>query len=453
MPSGDSALLDESAACDLLRRVVRGMRIGPQTSTVLQPGDEMLASVVPAAPELALDDLAVAGIELVWGTVTQTPPDELPLPSLGGGTSDLSDLQALGGRVAPPRLRVLVDVRWKLTDKDGVDQGEGHDVGMPAGSQATEIRLQIPPALRELTLEELENPVPTWFCLSAEVTLTIETGKLDGNVGGPCAAVNDGALGSSTADRISLTRRLPGIPIAQLPVLIPTMVLVGTEPNFDLTTKSALLIVVPEDSPLTNAQAAFEEAKRLEKIVRSLRRLGGAASWLLGLEDVLAAIPEQPVVRFKVAKKHNGHSGINNLGGIKLRPRPWYHFLNPHDSMHNCSESVAVVGPPGRRVRFYDAKNFKTMHGAYTIQVDVEAQAVAVIPDLNTPDDVKPVTTPAGRVLDNGFEKSTEGTWARALDSLEFLTFQAEGTSGLTPPDGLCDLRAPRDPSTGVFKR
>lgn len=469
MINSASALFAPSTATDLLTRVMRTMRIVPETSNILDPGDVFQAKLVPASPQLDLSGLALAALDGLLDVAAPTGTEGSGLPDLPGSPSPTpsATAQSLTGRLGLPNLSVRVDVQWYLRDEDGTDVLKKDSHVATGGAQSPAVSLLLPPVLRELSLDEIEKPDPDWFCLSARVTLTLECssegddlanivdGKLDGDSDSVCRAssVADAhpdcpahgglPLAPDGVRRVHLSAELPGVPVAQLPVLIPSVVICCNTRNFDLLDRSAVLMVVPKGSPLSNAEAVIDALRRVEKTLRTLRTVGAVAGWILGIQNVLSALSDHPIIRFYEAKEADNVEGLDKLSRIKLWPRPWYKVFFDDESMHDRTTSIAVLGGPGRQVRFYDKPNYKTGDGAYTLSTSATSGPVALINDLNTTDSEAPVAQ-LGEVLtdDTGHDKlvlSNEGSWDDSLDSIEFRPFvPRRRRRGLTVPSDIC---------------
>jgi hypothetical protein len=275
--------------------------------------------------------------------------------------------------------------------------GEGRDFLATQGLTTPSVSVLLPPLLRELRLDTLANPEPggSVVCLSAEVTLS---------------------LGVRT-----LVFTLGPVPVLQLPLLIPTVVVLFSEPNFGLTYDSAALVFVPKHSPFASAEPLFKTLKKLEAVVSALRGLGGLAAFFLGLDELLGTVPDQPRLRFAAA------DGIAKLGDIKIKRRPWWNPLADDPNFDDKVFSLLVFGLPGTKVQFFNDTNFKMAPATTQGNFDIELKSTvpdidffAAVRTLDTDDDVAPETFPPNRVPRFQGDPSGDDRWHTDMSSVRF---------------------------------
>jgi hypothetical protein len=435
--------LTDAQAGDVYDAIRASLDIVLTSSTAVKPGDLVTASLVPASPEIDASDLANGVLNVAWAAKdvlftskdTIDLPDEgdlegdtlasnqfgiedgqpfpPPTPVLGGGSvaNPPGTAAQLFGTFALPRLKVRLDIKWIVRDSEGNDLQEDSDFVAPEGLASPAVQLHLPPLFSELRLDTLADPPRGGHvvCLWAQVTLTLP--------GNPTATFEVGP-----------------VPVLVLPLLVPTIVVLCSEPNFDVSHDSAVLVVVPEHSPFSSAEPLFKTLRKIESAVDALRGIGGFASFLLGLGDLLDTIPEEPRIRFIAANE------IPRLGDIIIKRRPWWDFLGSDLTFDDRVYSIFVFGlpgvkdasgneiVPGTRVQFFNDTDFKTQpssdQGTYTIAVD-NVPFVSVR-TLNTDSSAKPVTLPPDAVDDASFEPDTssgnDGLWHTDLSSLRFDT-------------------------------
>jgi hypothetical protein len=419
--SGFSATPLSDGQADQILAAVRSMLSLQLTSPQhVAPGGLITAQLVPTSPmidasalvngfiniavltkNVLFQDASVADIpdsgDLTGDTVASALPNliqsALPYPPatsiLNGGQTvqPAGALEQLFGAFGLPRLDVKATVGWVVRNPAGQTLAEGRDFVAPGGLGSPTVSLVIPPVFRELRLDTLSNPLSgsSIVCLYAEVALQ---------------------LGSR-----ALSFELGGIPLLLLPLFVPTLVAMFTEPSFEVTSGSAVIVMVPEHSGLTSIEGLVGQLQKIENVLDSVRSLAGIATWLVGLDALVASIPEQPRVRFVVAHQANG---IGFLDRITLGRRPWYDFLGDDPRANDRISSLIVLGLPATgvsntirpRVECYNAISYQTVpEGYYIIEVDPPGSPLpptgyAMIRYLDSPVAAAPTTFPPGRLVE-----------------------------------------------------
>ena len=465
--------LSATHAQAVLEAVKSTLRVVLESSTRAEPGETVRASLVPASPLIDVSQLANGFLNLAWAgkDVVFNDANVLGIPSQGASTTDFLDgddiattlnnvnngqqfppplagsgggsptnpsgiLGQLFGTVAPPQLQVRLEVEWVVRTQGGKRLTEGEDFVAQNGLGVPTISLVLPPIIRELRIDTALQPVGKVRCLSALVKLSL------GNVTIPEFEVGP-------------------VPVMVLPLLIPTVVVLFSEPNFGLTHDSVVVVWVPEHSPFASLEPLFKELKKTESVVSSLRRIGGLAGFFLGLNELLGNVPDQPRIRFVAANQ------IEKLGSIKIKRRPWYHFLGSDPNFDDKVYSLLVFGLPGALVHFFNDTYFKTTNegskqGHFTIKVGNEFYVA--VKTLNTDDDLPPVTFPSDRVVvdSNGPTPETwepdaggDGVWHTDMSSVRFedswlSTVGDEIAKALKPPPLECHRLPPLPPDIRV---
>lgn len=431
-----AAALTNQQADEILQAVVSRLRIVLTSPVRTPPATPITASLVPAAPEIDVSDL-VNGILNVAGVakdVVFRNDDPLPIPSSGdldgdqvitaadsvtGGqpfpipqgpvlsTANLTQTNVPGllgqlfGTFGLPSLKVQLQIRWIVRDQAGRElREEKGDLLAQNGLASPSVSLIVPPVIRELRLDTvLVPPTPQVVCLSAEVTLNLGARSLGPVEVGP-------------------------VPVVVLPLLIPTVVFLFSEPNFNVVVNedvddldlddSSVVIVVPEHSPFVSAAPLFKALRTVESVRDSLSGLGGFLGFLLGLD--LDAIEGQPRFRFVATNR------ISDLEDIKLKPHKIFGFTYRYDNFDDRAFSLLVIGLPGTVIRFFNDEDFMrspdTTQGLFTIRIG--AECFVAIRTLDTDDDVAPVTLPPDRVIDFEADQQGDDRWHTDMTSLEF---------------------------------
>ena len=451
-----SPALTNTQADSVLAAVASTLRLVLTSAQTVQPGQLVTASLVPAAPEIDASDLANGILNLAMtskdilfgGTAILDLPDggnlqgdELaktvavagnqpfppPTPVLNGGqtTNPGGTLAQLFGTLALPQLKVQCEIGWRVRDQAGNELIEGQDFLVEQGLGSPQLAVRLPPIFRELRLDTIANPGGEIRCLSAEVKLSLGSRTLGPFEVGP-------------------------VPVIVLPLLIPTVVALFSEPNFGLTHDSAVLVVVPKHSPFANLEPLFKTLRRIESAVGALRSIGGMAAFLLGIDDLLDAVPEQPRLRFAAEDE------ISDLENYKIKRRPWYAILSDDPDFDDRVYSVLVFGLPGTRVEFYNDEDFKrlpqTKQGTYTVEVGVECFVSIRTLDTDSRSN-PPITFPPNRIDLSNFEpddsSSNDGVWHTDMTSLRFdqawlRIAAAEEQDPLPRPPLICQSPGPK---------
>lgn len=447
-----SPSLAQNHAMQILESIAKGLRLVLTSPTRVDPGQPATAAVVPAAPEVDATDLADGALNLAWtatnvllrdggpvsipsngdmagddllaaaaGAVVNNQPFVLggepfppPLgtvttPNIATATNIPGLLGQVFGAIAPPRIRVRVEVAWIVKDKDGNELAENDDFLAPQGVASPTVSLVFPPLVTEMSFAHLEREPVETRCLFARVTLHLGT--------------------------VSLVEELGPVTIVVLPLVIPTVVVMFAEENFGLTVRGKAVIVVPKHSPMLAAEPLFKLLRKIETVVSALKNLRGFATMALGLDALLSSVPDQPRIRFVAADRIDYFTSIvlrrgRYVLGIKLKPKKTF---------NNRASSVLVFGLPGTRVRFYNDKNQQPGLGSFTLQVT--AAFVAAVRTLHTPRTAPPEALPPASLVHHVLppESGVNKKWHNALSSLRFETRRQP--LGPVRPGDLLDAR------------
>lgn len=431
-----AALSQEQAGriLDIVAARLRVVRTGPLH---VAPGAQMLASLVPGSLDLDASDLVNAavdvaavtkdmffkdakafpvadanaltdpkdflGTELIKdnaaalddGRPFNQPPTLLQIPA--SITSHVPGLLAqLFGTLQLPDLRISLNLSWILCNAHGVPQSEGKDFLALDGLANPAVSLVVAPPFGEYRHDTLLNPGGEQFCLWLRVDL---------HLGGFQREI-----------------MLGPIPFIQLPVLVPTVVGLFSEPNFDVNEDSAALLVVPAHSPFVSLEPLLKLLETLDNTLSALKGLGKVAAFLLGLSDVLGAIPETPRLRLTAKNR------IDDLENYEIKARPWYAIFSSDDTFDDRVNSLFVLGVPGTVVEFFNDEDCEmTDQGGYTITLNATATLGGDLPDffvaiptLYAPNEDPPPTMPPGRISSFTEDTTGDGSWDTDMTSLKF---------------------------------
>ena len=477
--SGTAAItqLTKDQADAVLQAVQSSMSMILTSSSRINPGQTISATLIPTSPQIDASELANGIIDVAFTAKnvlfksTQALP--VPKPTTGdfGGdvlagqevTSDVlggqpfpapvgtvntlpnptttnipGDLGQVFGTVAVPRLKVKIDIHWRVSkqvDPHDPSQGaqplaEGHDFVAFNGLSSPTISFAVPPTFTELRVDTLANPQPDRVCLSADVTLTV-------------AYVDD----KMKTQQESLTFPLGPIEILLLPILIPTIVAMFSEPNFGVTNTGTVLVVVPEHSPLSSTRALIDYLRKVEAALDAIRGTAAVATWLLGISELLNAIPDQPRVRFKATDI------IRRFSEIEVKPGVLFGIGSTN--FDDTAQSLMAFGVAGTKVYFYNDNYLRippaTNQGYYAFTLDVGLPFVA-IRDMSDGDAKHhpPVTMPPNVITDFAPDQSdSDSDWEESLSSFRFEFLGGEPQPVEDPPLGNCGSLGPPPPPIG----
>jgi hypothetical protein len=424
--SGFPATPLSATQVDEILAAVRPMVRAVLTSAArVEPGQALTASLLPASPQIDASDVVNGALnlgltlkEIVFnGTGALNVPSEgalgddlvgtasivaaqpfpPPLPVLNGVNTPnpAGTIGQLFGAVTLPDVRVRIDVTWRVRDSAGTELTEGTHFIATKGVASPDVSVIVPPLFRELRLDTLQNPIGQVFCLSADVVLRL-------------------------ADR-SLPFTLGPLPFIALPIFVPTVVALFSEPNFGLTRDGAVAIIVPEHSPFASAEPLFKSLRQVESVLGSLRSLASVAAWLLGISELVSSIPDQPRLRLVAA------NAVPKLGNIKIKRRPWYAVLSSDPDFDDEVRSLFVFGLPGTEVEFFNDTNFKrkpeSKQGMFSLMTHQEGWVA--VRNLDTSNDARPVTFPPNP-FDNSYvpqfenDETGDSSWVADMSSVRF---------------------------------
>ena len=391
------------------------VREGPQQ---VKPGQPVNIRLVPStAADLHATDLLPATLQLTWITknvqfkgvgiepaLATDPFDPTSIDSLLegrtparlprlGGLAGFEELTGTPGQIAqlagdfPVAVEVPVglNVRWEVLDADGSTVLlEGFT--SPTGTASPAVTFVFAHQIIELTTA-MTIPVVRRF-IRATVTLT--------------------------AGATAYPFTLPNIPVDIPAVPIPTAIVFFRHTNFapsddraDYTPQGAAFIVVPNNSPLSNAAQLQGILNTLESTISALTSVTELATFLLGLSELTAALAAQPHVQLRVA---NSSNHFNNFNDVTLIHRGF--FENNIEAEDELS-SLIFIGAPERQVRCFrhrnrDGRDFTLATGT----------ALHVI--IRSLHSSSPAIEPSAPPLGGTITVSGSGTFGDELSSLSF---------------------------------
>lgn len=477
-----TAKLAEDQAKAVLAAVQSSMSLVLTSAARVNPGQTISAALIPTAPQIDASELAngIINVAFTAKNVLFKTADPISIPTYGdlrgdadapntaagsvlGGvpfpaplgtvstppnptnTNVPGDLGQVFGIVAVPKLKVKVDIHWRLTkqidphdpSKGAQTLDEGHDFVATNGVSSPTLSVVIPPTFSELRFDTLTSPQPDRVCLFADITLTLDFS--DPKDKGPATS----------------TFSLGPVEILLLPVLIPTVVAIFSEPNFGVTNTGTVLVIVPEHSPISSVRALIDQLRRVESALDGVRSIASVAAWLLGIDELVNAIPDQPRVRFKAANL------IRKFSDIEVKPGVIFNIGSTN--FDDQAQSLMVFGLPGTKVWFYNDTYLRippaTNQGHYAI--DLVATPFVAIRDLEDgdassepPHTMPPNSSTLPIIFSWAPDKSdSDKDWEQSMSSFKFddewLAIVEDAPATDDPPVGSCgSLQPPPDPTS-----
>lgn len=360
------------ALIDVLNGILNGLTAQLTSSATPEPGELVRARISELPEELDATEVVAGDIDLVfvgkdvmYETADAEPSLELtalnaetlgPKPITGatgiiGGISGTPGLLGqLKGKVPLPvqgSFPVQANVTWTVLDERR-EPLPASEFSAPGGLTGPNIAVALAPETAELTDAPPRGPRQRF--LRARVTLTA------------------GAVTTPPRD-------LPDLPIAVPALPIPTVLALFLHANFNPREgddDGALLLMVPENSPLRSLGQLQATLNTLEGVIGNLTAFGGFAAFLLGLSDLIAAVSVQPHVQFRAA------NSIGDLNDITLIQRGWSE--NDTEAEDELS-SLILIGRQGRGARCSNARNNTRDEGQFI--VSTTDRLFAIIRDLD----------------------------------------------------------------------
>lgn len=276
-------------------------------------------------------------------------------------------------------LPVSVSVKWGVEDVKGTALGPDEAVTFSTVAEALETTVMVLPDFVELRAG-IEVPSKTRY-VTATVTLTPPGGR------------------EKDATKLQLVRHpitIPAIPI-------PTLALFFGKPNLGMSGgvlqggDQFVIIMVPDDSPIGSISAlrfAFDKLREVSKTAATLvglAQVAGGLATLKGLGDaldtVLGAFNAHALIGGRVGMAFITADSVHNLNDIDVILGP--HIWNNDTEAEDTISSMALVGPPGRRIRVFQHRNYR----GHNMAVTASPVCVTLVNEMTDP----PVTVPAGQ--------------------------------------------------------
>jgi hypothetical protein len=301
---------------------------------------------------------------------------------------------------------VDISVKWGVEDAKGTPLGPEEAVTYSSVAAALETTVMVLPDFVELR-EGVELPVKTRY-VTATVTLK-----------DPADREGDGT-------DIQLVRH----PISVPAIPIPSVALFFAKDNLGMTEDGELqsgpqfvLVMVPDDSPIASISAlrfAFDKLREVCKTAAGLVELAGLAGSGLttligagdgvdslseGVDTVLGAFDAHALIGGRVGVGFVTKDSVSNLNDVDmiLGPHIWNNDVEAEDTI----SSLALIGPPGRRIRCFQHRDFR----GWNMSVTASDFCVTLVNKMAKP----PVTVP------DGFASPVTGPLDNSMSAVTFL--------------------------------
>jgi hypothetical protein len=394
---------------ELLRQLFTQMSAAATGATRLAPGAAGPVRITPPPGGLSVVEMLVRTLNVEWAGKNVRFFSPIPLPEPIGAALrapgevvrqvvTLPIIREVLRRIAPgtagglgqlaatfqtPIDRpVFPSFRWRWQVRDAVDdlQAEGQGFFSVEGLTAPETSLVFRPPVRPI-----EDP-----------DLTPETYTVQGGV-----QITFGTEETKWLD-------FPPIPFLVEPLRVPTMLGLFVNRNFQnfaADTQGAVLLLVPERSPLHSLGTVITQLAALGSALRALRTLLSLAP--LGTATASLIEPLETAT-YKVFAAQNGISRLDDWTLIQRG------FLEGDTEGDDEFSSLFLVGVEGTTVRLYNDIDF--VEGQGVLQVRTGPEGYVLIRDLGSPN---PTSEPPGNAV--VVRPSPWNTFADTISSVRFV--------------------------------
>jgi hypothetical protein len=276
--------------------------------------------------------------------------------------SDLNAVDSVGPTSIPLARPVDIEVTWHVYDESGIERGPGVDFVSTGGLGGISAGFVFKPPIVELTYGGLATH--TW-----EIRVRVSV--------------------SAEGVTSPVTRDL-SVPVELLELGIPKFVALFRHRNFEAIDDNLeggfVLLMVPYHSVLQGIVGPFNELmKQIDLALRPLRTLAGIASFLTGIEVLSHALNAQPMMRLR-------RGSVDDLEGIHMRVETFLgvDLFNRDLRANDGASALAVMGPCGTRIGFYDDEDFDLDNGEFAFNIVTGPEMVTIVRDLH---DGKPPPT------------------------------------------------------------
>lgn len=406
-----------------LTSVFTTTREGPE---LIQPGQSVTLKLLPANPKLTATDILPGRIDLTWitkdvrfashavesvfsatdftpgninsllkGGMPTILPTVTPIPGVNAVGTQLLEgvpgmLAQLGGNLPiPVEVPVSVSVKWDVLDADGITVLKESEGAFQAstGLESAELVLKFPIETTELTNSGL-IPTKQRF-IRASVILKAGTTTLPPFM-------------------------LPKIPVLVAAIPVPTLAAFFLHADFapmrGEDDAGAVLIVVPENSPLRELGHLQPVLDTLQSTLSTVGATGDLAALLLGVSELKTALAAQPHVQFRVAMDND----FDNLDEVTLKSGT----INDTEAEDELS-SLIFIGPNNKELHCFVARSQNANEGHFKLTLG--SRLHAMVRNLHFK---KPVSEPDGAIavlVDPEGGVLQADTFGDTLSSLRFV--------------------------------
>ncbi len=388
---------------DILNDLASVLSIQVESSTTVQPGQPLLARIVPPASDLRAADVLSMPATLTWITknlifaANQTGLQSEPLtnlPNINGPMPIASVTQALTAvpgipglvgqldALLPIPLQVPVGLRVAWTIKKGastVDPGDStYFSSDQLGSYDDVMKVFTSVGVAQVIFSFIPQTVE----LTSDLKLTSVAYTINATV--------QVFVGGSASDPLVLRP----IPITVPAIPIPYAVAFFRHSNYqnsDGGDEGFALIVVPSNSLFRDADVKpFQDKLReLQTTIGGLQQFAAFASLAIGLSALTDNLTAQPYIVLKAV------DSISPLADVQIKDTSWtdWRGINANDEI----SSLIVIGPKGDKVQCNNETEQKDDEGRFTVTLGDELYVK--VPNLVIDSSSQSMTSePPGRI-------------------------------------------------------
>jgi hypothetical protein len=357
-----------------LTTLANGMTVVREAPRQVLPGQDVGAAIVPSTLGLTVPTLAAGDLNLFWLTKNDrfaddavvSPPLEdvsilggMPIPNLSGTTGVPGLIGQLAGRIPiPVQVPVSVQVQWSVTDELDQPLTEGIDYAAPDGLSGPVVNVFFAAAFVELSLDALPTLVTRRIHASVELSAEgVSTGPIP----------------------------LPPVSVDVPPVPIPTVAafFAGTDAN------GSIFVMTPPNSPLRDLNQLSSTLTTLQSSIGSLQTIVDLAAFLLGLQQLNAALAAARFVQFRCTQS------VSDLEGIVWQTGSTFGTDYDADDAFRSLILLAASDASRHTVEVYNDSGFDRDEGMF--RVAVGADMIAIVRDF---DGKTPTSSPASSQLE-----------------------------------------------------
>lgn len=341
---------------DVLQGILDSLSTRILTTTSPAAGQLVELELTPSLDDLTVTDVLTGQLDVTWvakNVLFTTPdlePSFVPANLDAATTAGQPAVTSVGGLVTLPgvpgllgqlkgslplstaaSLPVTATVTWEVLDANGTPLASDQ-FSSPTGLTGPRLAVAFLPEFVELGAD-----VPAPRTRSLRVGVLLSAG---GVTVGP--------------------RTLPAVPVVVPPVPVPTVLALFLHKDFAPTSggdDGAVLVIVPDSSPLGSVEALNPVLDQLAALGSALQNLASLAGFVTGVGLLRGALA-QPHVVFRKS------DSIGNFNNIDLIQRG---FLENDTEAEDELSSLIFLGRPGRGAHCCNSRDLSNGEGDFTV--------------------------------------------------------------------------------------